>query len=103
MGRILRVQLEGMSERFIAVGDNRFSLRKEVADTIDGFSENRREIAGPIVRNKRVTEIKKHRPYRVAHRLHHAAQRIGVQRPATPLTGSDPVDTVCRQAAPRVN
>jgi hypothetical protein len=32
-----------------------------------------------------------------------AAQRIGVQRPATALTGPDPSDLVCRQAATKVN
>ena len=29
--------------------------------------------------------------------------RSGVQRPATALTGPDPVDQVCRQRAPKVN
>jgi hypothetical protein len=32
-----------------------------------------------------------------------AAQRFGVQRPATALTGPDPADTVCRQIATIVN
>jgi hypothetical protein len=32
-----------------------------------------------------------------------AAQRIGVNRLATALTGCDPADTVCRQAALKVN
>jgi hypothetical protein len=32
-----------------------------------------------------------------------AAQRIGVQRPATALTGSDPDTQVCRQMATTVN
>ena len=32
-----------------------------------------------------------------------AAQQIGVQRPATALTGSDPASQVCRQTAPKVN
>jgi hypothetical protein len=32
-----------------------------------------------------------------------AAERIGVQGPATALTGPDPADPVCRQAAVRVN
>ena len=32
-----------------------------------------------------------------------AAQRIGVQRPATALTGRDPATEVCRQTATKVN
>ena len=32
-----------------------------------------------------------------------AAQRIGVDRPATALAESDPADTVCRQTATKVN
>ena len=32
-----------------------------------------------------------------------AAELIGVNRLATALTGSDPANTVCRQAAPKVN
>ena len=32
-----------------------------------------------------------------------AAQRIGVQRPATALAGADPAQEVCRQTATRVN
>ncbi len=33
----------------------------------------------------------------------YAAQRIGVQRPATALTESDPAAEVCRQTATKVN
>jgi hypothetical protein len=32
-----------------------------------------------------------------------AAQRLGVQRPATALTGPDLANTVCRQTAAKVN
>jgi len=35
--------------------------------------------------------------------LRNAAQRIGVQRPATALTGPDPATRVCRQTAAKVN
>ena len=51
MVRILGVQFEGMLERAIAVGDDRIPLREEVADAVDGFSKDRREIASAIVRD----------------------------------------------------
>ena len=39
----------------------------------------------------------------IAFHIAPAAQRIGVNRLATALTGSDPADTVCRQTAQKVN
>jgi hypothetical protein len=39
----------------------------------------------------------------VRNREFHRAAWIGVQRPATALTGPDPADTVCRRAAKQVN
>jgi hypothetical protein len=49
--RIFSVQFQGMLERSIPVRDNRLSLHEEVAETIDGFSEDRRELASSIVRD----------------------------------------------------